>query len=105
MIKLEGDNLKDVYKQVAIGEKEGWDDYIMRIFTLKYGGFTPKHSHPWPHINYIIKGKGILYINDTLHNIKEGFVAFIQSNTTHQFKNDGDGDFKFICIVPKGCDK
>lgn len=104
-IKLEANNLYNVYKQVAIGANEGWDDYVMRIFTLKDGGYTAEHSHPWPHINYIIEGKGTLYLDGNCHLVESGYVACIPKNSIHQFKNTGTGDFKFICIVPKGCDK
>ena len=104
-IKLEGNNLNNVYKQIAIGANEGWDDYVMRIFTLKHGGYTPEHSHPWPHINYIIEGKGSLFLDGVHYIVEHGYVAYIPQNARHQFKNTGTEDFTFICIVPKGCDK
>jgi len=83
----------------------GWNDYVMRIFTLQQGGFTPEHSHPWPHINYVIEGKGTLYLDGVHYTVEDGFVAYIPPNSIHQFKNTEDREFKFICIVPKGCDK
>jgi quercetin dioxygenase-like cupin family protein len=104
-IKLDSNNLHNVYKQIAVSENDGWNDYIMRIFTLEQSGFTPKHSHPWPHINYIIEGKGSLFLDGNEQTVEKGCVAYIPSNSIHQFKNAGDKDFKFICIVPKGCDK
>jgi quercetin dioxygenase-like cupin family protein len=104
-IKLEGTNLSNVYKQVAINENDGWNDYVMRIFTLEQGGFTPEHSHPWPHINYVIEGKGTLYLDGVHYTVEDGFVAYIPPNSIHQFKNTEDREFKFICIVPKGYDK
>ena len=58
-LKLEGDSLKNVFKKVLVSPQEGWDGYVMRVFDLDIDGYTPKHSHSWPHINYILKGKGI----------------------------------------------
>ena len=77
----------------------------MRIFTLEKGGFTPEHTHNWPHINYIIEGKGLLFLDGNKYTVEKGYVAYIPSDSIHQFKNAGDEKFAFICIVPKGCDK
>ena len=57
-VEINMEAAKNVLKQTAISPKEGWDGWVMRIFTLKKDGFTPKHTHDWPHINYIIGGKG-----------------------------------------------
>ena len=100
MVKMDMEGAVEVFKQVAIGPNEGWNDYVMRIFTVKPGGNTPKHAHPWPHINYIISGEGTILIDKEEFHVKEGSVAFIPDNKTHQFKNSGNSPFKFICIIP-----
>lgn len=102
---LSGDTLQGVTKQTAIGPGEGWEDHVMRIFTVAPGGHTPRHAHPWPHINYVIGGSGTLYHQGKTSDIREGSVAFVPSETEHQFRNTGDGDLTFICIVPKEGDK
>ncbi|KAA0258131.1 cupin domain-containing protein [Deferribacter autotrophicus] len=89
-----------VFKKIAIGKDEGWDDYVMRVFRIEAGGHTPKHKHPWPHINYVIRGAGRLLIDGKDYSIEEGSVAFVPSNLVHQFKNDGNEDLELICIVP-----
>ncbi|MFW5865280.1 MAG: cupin domain-containing protein, partial [Candidatus Izemoplasmataceae bacterium] len=83
------------------GEHEGWLDYVMRLVSVKEGGFTPLHEHPWPHINYMVEGEGILMIDGVEHPVKAGSHAYVPKNTLHQFKNAGKEPFKFICIVPK----
>lgn len=100
-ISYDGDNVKNVIKQVAIGKKEGWDDYVLRVFTVKNGGFTPKHKHDWPHINYILNGEGTLFLNGELHHIKSGSIAYIPNNIEHQFRADKGYDLQLICIVPE----
>ena len=87
--------------KVLVGESEGWEDYVMRELEVGVGGFTPKHSHDWPHINYIISGDGELLIGEKVNKITAGSFAFVPSKTIHQFKNVGNELFKFICIVPK----
>ena len=89
-----------VMKQLLVGREEGWTDHAMRLFSVGKDGHTPRHSHPWPHINYVVGGRGELRIGDQLHEVTAGSVAFVPDNVEHQFRNLGDEDFVFICIVP-----
>ena len=89
-----------VLKQLLVGRDEGWTDHAMRLFTVGKGGHTPKHSHPWPHINYIVSGSGELQIDDKTHEVQAGSVAFVPDDVEHQFRNLSDEDFVFICIAP-----
>ncbi len=90
-----------VDKKILIGPKEGWDSHVMRLFKVKKGGHTPKHKHPWPHINYVVEGEGVLFMDGKEYTIKKDCVAFVPPNTEHQYTNSGSGDFVIICIVPK----
>ncbi len=87
--------------KVLVGPDEGWKGNVMRTFELEKDGYTPKHSHPWPHINYIIEGEGVLFLNGKENHVKKGSFAFVPENELHQFKNVGDKKFVFICIVPE----
>ncbi len=100
-IKVESTAAKNALMKAIISPKEGWDGYVMRIVELENGGYSPKHTHPWPHINYMIEGKGILHIDGEDHQVKSGSFAYVPSNKIHQFCNTGKGKFKFICIVPE----
>lgn len=86
--------------QVPVAAPQGWEDHVMRVFTITDMGNTPKHTHDWPHINFIVKGEGILHMNGTDHPVKSGSVAYVPNNVEHQFKGVTD-EFQFICIVPK----
>ncbi len=99
--KLEVASMKGVTKQILVGPHEGWDDHVMRMFTLEEGGYAPKHSHDWPHIVYVVEGEGILYFEGEEHAIKAGSTAFVDSNKEHQLKNNGSRQFVFLCIVPR----
>jgi quercetin dioxygenase-like cupin family protein len=99
--KLAAPGLEGVWKQAPIGPKEGWEDHVMRVFTVEAGGHTPKHAHPWPHINYVLKGNGILHHDGERTAIRAGSVAYLPGGTEHQFVNDSDAELVFICIVPK----
>jgi quercetin dioxygenase-like cupin family protein len=100
-IYYNNEHIKDVIKQVAVGPKQGWEGYVMRIFTIKNGGYTARHSHDWPHINYIIEGSGTLHINGKDNPVEQGSVAYVPNNATHQFMANKGTNLKFICIVPE----
>ncbi len=92
---------KNAAMKVLVSPNEGWEGHVMRVVELEPEGYSPKHSHDWPHINYIIEGKGTLLIGDTMNEIQAGSYAYVPANTLHQFSNAGDTPFKFICIVPE----
>jgi quercetin dioxygenase-like cupin family protein len=87
--------------KVLISEKEGWADYVLRIIELGPDGHTPHHRHPWPHINYIVEGTGTLFMDGQEHPVQAGGYAYVAAGAEHQYKNAGQGMFRFICIVPK----
>ena len=99
------DKALNVLKQVAVGPEQGWQGWVMRVFTIGGEGFSPRHSHPWPHINYIISGQGTLFLDGQNYEVRPGSVAYVPDNLEHQFTNTGSGDFTFICIVPEDGDK
>ena len=98
--RIEGNGAKDVLRKVLICEKEGWDDYVMRLFEVEAGGFSPQHSHPWPHIVYVLSGTGNLYFDGQNYEIKSGSFAYVTENKEHQLSNKGSDKLSFICIVP-----
>ncbi len=89
-----------VSKAIVIGGLDGWPNHTLRVFRLGPGGYSPRHSHDWEHVNYIIKGTGELRLGDNLHTVREHDFAYVPPNTEHQFRNAGDDEFEFICIVP-----
>lgn len=99
-IAMSGDEVNQASMKVLVGPDEGWDSHVMRVVELGEGGFSPKHTHPWPHINYIIEGEGTLFLNGKENPVKAGSFAYVPAEELHQFKNVGKGTFKFICIVP-----
>ena len=101
VIEVNSSEAKFTSMKVLVSPKEGWEGYVMREVTVLEGGFTPKHSHPWEHINYMIEGVGELMIDGKINKVEQGSYAYVPKGVLHQFRNDGNGVFKFICIVPK----
>ena len=85
----------------AIGDKEGWDDYVMRIVRIEPNGTSFNHNHSWPHINYYIKGEGILQMEGVDYRVSSGDCSYVPGGHMHQWRNETNEIFEFICIVPK----
>jgi len=97
---MEMDGVANTHKANVIGPVEGWKDYTLRVVRMAPGGFSPYHKHDWEHVNYVMKGRGVLTIGDRSEEVSERNFAFVPPNTMHQFRNPNDDDFEFICVVP-----
>lgn len=104
-IKVSAPGAVNAFRKTLIGPREGWEGWVMRLFALRNGGCSPRHAHPWPHINYILGGRGVLSVEGKETALEEGSIAYVPSNVEHQFKSTADEDFVFICIVPEEGDK
>lgn len=102
--RISGEGIKNVLKQVPIGPDQGWKDHVVRVFTLQKDGYTPRHSHDWEHVNYVISGTGTLEIEGKKQALTAGTFAFVPPNVQHQYANASDEDFVMICIVPAAGD-
>jgi len=91
---------KHAAMKVLVSPAEGWEGHVLRVIEVGAGGYTPRHHHPWPHINYITEGEGELFLEGASTRVTAGSYAFIPGNALHQFRNAGEATFKFICIVP-----
>ncbi|MEW6725626.1 cupin domain-containing protein [Desulforudis sp. 1088] len=104
-VRLEAPGMANAVKQTLVGPGHGWQGWVMRLFTLNEGGYSPRHTHPWPHINYIVSGRGTLFMAGREHALEPGSVAYVPGGVEHQFRNSGEQDLSFICIVPEEGDK
>lgn len=100
-IKFDNPEAKGASMKAIVSPEEGWEGHVMRVLELEEGGYSPKHNHPWPHINYMLEGEGVLFLDGEEHKVKKGSYAYVPAGKLHQFKNAGSGVFKFICIVPE----
>lgn len=98
---IESIEVKNAAMKVLVSPEEGWGDYVMRIIELEKDGYSPKHVHAWPHINYVVEGEGVVHMDGKDTPISAGGYAYVPADTLHQYKNAGEGMFRFICIVPK----
>lgn len=92
---------KDVVVRWLIKEEDGAGNFVMRRFTVAAGGFTPYHTHAYEHEVFVVEGTGTLRFGDKEEPLREGDVVFVPANAEHQFTNSGEGDFSFLCLIPR----
>ncbi len=86
--------------QWLIDEKAGAKNFVMRRFVIEKNGHTPFHSHDWEHEAYVLSGKGIIRAGDETFVVNKDMFVYVPANVVHQFKNSGDKDFIFLCMIP-----
>ena len=97
---VQSPDAKHAAMKVLISPDNGWDSHVMRMVELDEGGYSPEHTHDWPHINYVVEGQGVLHMDGTDTRIEQGSYAYVPAQRLHQYRNTGEGKFRFICIVP-----
>jgi len=102
-VKLNIEGAKDTYKQIPISKNDGTPSFSFRVFTLEPNGYTPYHTHPFEHINYIMEGKGAVVMEGGEERpVKKGDFVLILPDERHQYKNkSARKPFIVICAVPK----
>ena len=93
-------NTQGVTIRWLISQKDGAPNFAMRIFEVTPGGFTPYHNHSWEHEVFILEGKGLLVTEEKTFPLNKSDAVFVPPDEKHQFKNDSDEKFTFICLIP-----
>ncbi|KPL02079.1 MAG: cupin [candidate division Zixibacteria bacterium SM1_73] len=98
--EVEEPGSKGVTIRWLITQKDGAPNFAMRLFEVEPGGFTPYHKHSWEHEVFILQGKGILVTEEKNRPLKKDDAVLVPPDENHQFKNDSDENFVFICLIP-----
>ena len=83
-----------------IDKRIGAENFAMRLFEIKPGGYTPNHQHPWEHEVFILDGEGVVVGEGGERKVEGGWVVFIPPNERHQFRNIGDKPLRLLCLIP-----
>jgi quercetin dioxygenase-like cupin family protein len=92
-------------KGVLIGADHGAPNFAMRRFTLAAGGEVPKHTNDVEHEQYVLAGEYTVGLDEETHEVAAGDSLFVPAGTVHWYRNDGDADAAFVCVVPHGDDE
>ena len=101
--KVEMDGVLGACKQVPVSGGDGSPLMALRVFSIEPGGHTPRHRHPYEHINYIISGSGFLKDQDGNDRLlKTGDFALVLPDELHQYRNGSSEEpLVMICLVPR----
>lgn len=80
--------------------RDGAPFYALRMVEIDPGGHSPHHQHPYEHENFVVEGRGRVFISGEWHELKPGDVVFVPPGVEHEYANAGDGTFKFLCGIP-----
>lgn len=76
------------------------DHFAMRLLELGRGGATPLHTHAWEHQVFVLSGRGVVWREGEEVPIQAGTVVHVLPEEKHCFKNTGDEDLRFLCLIP-----
>jgi len=98
--KIETEGAKGAWIRWLVSDKEKAPCFAMRQFRLEKGGYTPLHTHDWEHEMYVLEGEGVAVSQDGEKPLSPGVFMFIAPGEKHQFKNLGEGELHFLCMIP-----
>ena len=94
------DGVFDTKIQWLIDEKAGAKNFAMRRFRLSPEGIINLHTHEWEHEVYILEGKGEVLTQSRNIPVEAGSVVYVEPDVPHGFKNKGETEFVFLCLIP-----
>ena len=68
----------------------------IQISEIPIGSEQPVHNHDPEQCYYIIKGKGLVIIEDETSEVSAGDAVYIPSNKKHGIKNLGDDVLEYL---------
>ncbi|AHG04913.1 cupin [Halobacterium sp. DL1] len=92
-------------KGVLIDDSDGAPNFAMRRFVLDPGASVPEHTNEVEHEQYVLAGEYTVGIEGEEFTVSEGDSLLIPAGAVHWYRNEGDQEGAFICVVPNGDDE
>lgn len=89
-----------IIRWVIDEEHDGAPVYALRVVEVAPGGHTPRHTHPYEHENFVVAGRGRVWLDGRWHDLVAGDVAFVPGGMEHTYENTGDELFVVLCGIP-----
>ncbi len=96
----DGKDVVGVTKRLLLGPQEGAPTFAVRLFSVAPGGHTPAHTHPYEHGVIVLRGRGEVLAKHGASPVGPGTVVFVRPGEFHGFRNLGQENLEFLCIVP-----
>ena len=89
-----------ILKELLHPDKQNIDiRYSLAHAIVKPGQKTKPHRLKTTEVYYLIKGTGIMYINEDKKKVNKGCAIYIPPHATQCIENIGKSDLVFFCIV------
>jgi quercetin dioxygenase-like cupin family protein len=98
---VEAEGARDVQIRWLLHEPDAAPNFYMRQFNVAPGGSTPRHQHAWEHEIYVLAGRGAAVTRDGERPVQAGQCIYVAPEEDHQFRNTGDEEMIFLCLVPR----
>jgi quercetin dioxygenase-like cupin family protein len=97
---LEKKGAERVKVRYLVDERQGSERFALRLYSVEKSGQTPLDRHEYEHQVYVLAGQGFLRQSEdiALQTLHTGDVVFIPSNAVHQFVNEREEPFVFLCV-------
>lgn len=100
-----GQGYSGVTKHVISGDRGEPASFEVRYFEVEPGGYTRLEKHQHIHSVTVIRGNGYAVVGEELHRLHSFDHIYVGPMTMHQFVNDADEPFGFICVVDADRDR
>lgn len=97
--ETDGETYRGVTRHILSGGNGEPSTFQVRYFQVESGGFTRLERHEHIHSVTVIRGRGYAIVGDAVHPVADLDHVYVPPMTLHQFVNDGDTPFGFLCIV------
>ena len=93
-----GRSWRNTSRHIIKGREEG-GRFDVRYFEVGQDGFTSLERHTHIHSVICVRGHGYAVVGEEIHEVEPFDHVYVPADTAHQFVNEADGPFGFLCIV------
>lgn len=97
--KPQDDSWKGVSRRVFVGETGESTRFHLRYFEIEKGGYTTLEEHEHEHAVFCVRGRGTAQVGCKSLEMGFGDVLYVSPGDAHQFRNENDEPFGFLCVV------
>ena len=87
------------------GEGETALNFITRYFEVQPGGYSTLEHHQHPHSVVILRGRGVVILEDRVEPLALHDCVYVAPGAWHQFHATGEEPLGFLCVVDRQRDR
>lgn len=88
-----------VLRQVLVGDRDEATQFQVRYFEIAPEGFSTLEHHRHEHVVVVMRGRGLVRLQETTHEVGVGDVVYVAPDEVHQLTNPHPEPFGFLCVV------